>query len=66
MPCSSHARSNRRAFATLLVRPRLGGAALPGQSAKSFAAGHVAREAARLGGDRTEAGSPLTSSKVHA
>ncbi|MBE7202726.1 MAG: hypothetical protein INR70_33690 [Parafilimonas terrae] len=66
MPRSSHARSSRRAFKTLLVRPRLGGAALSGQSAKSGAAGHGAREAAYLGGDRTVTGSPLIPSKVHA
>ncbi|MGU3666454.1 hypothetical protein ACLBX9_19885 [Methylobacterium sp. A49B] len=66
MPRSSHARSNRRAFATLPVRPRLGGAARPGEPAQSDAAGHVAREASYLGGDRTDAGSPLMPSKVHA
>ena len=66
MPRSSHARSNRRALATLRVRPRLGGTALSGPSAKSGAAGHVAREASHLGGDPTEAVSPLIPSKVQA
>ena len=79
MPRSSHARSNCRTFATLLVPRLLGGAALSGQSAKSSAAGHVAwageatilradgaLEASYLGGDRTEAGSPLILSEVHA
>jgi hypothetical protein len=46
---SSHARSTHRAFATLRVRPRLGGAALTGGSARSGAAGQVARDAKAAG-----------------
>ncbi len=42
---SSHARSTHRAFATLRMRPRLGGAALTGGSARSGAAGQVAQVA---------------------
>lgn len=46
---STHPRSTHRAFATLRVRPRLGGAALTDGSARSGAAWQVARDAKAAG-----------------